>query len=122
MALYVKGKVSTTYAVLGLGYGGGIVPACHSELRRGGRACLPPARHRSRLPARASQWQAGSGEFPILRNSGVRICPHFSESRNPEAGLRKSETGTRTRAGGESSAGRDIFTAMEFIGCCVFLD
>ncbi len=29
MALYVKGKVSTTYAVLGLGYGGGIVPACH---------------------------------------------------------------------------------------------
>ena len=30
---------------------------------------MMPARHRSRLPARASQWQAGSGEFP---NSGFR--------------------------------------------------
>ena len=33
-------------------------------------------------------------------------CPHFSESRNPEAGLRKSETGTRKRAGIELSKSR----------------
>jgi hypothetical protein len=37
-----------------------------------------------------------------IRNPVTRVsdspefrCPHFSESRNPEAGLRKSETGTR---------------------------
>ncbi len=75
VALYVKGKMSTTYAFLGLGYGA--------------RACArpPPARHRSRSgeaggPAR----NASQREFPILRNSGVRICPH--------SGLRKPELGS----------------------------
>ena len=41
-----------------------------------------PARHRSR-----------SGEFPILRNSGVRICPH-SGLRKPDFGNRKPELGS----------------------------
>jgi hypothetical protein len=34
-----------------------IVPASHYS-----KISAVPARHRSRLPARASQWQAGSGE------------------------------------------------------------
>ncbi len=37
-------------------------------------------------------------------------CPHFSESRNPEAGLWKSETGTRKRAGLLVSARPDAMT------------
>jgi len=57
------------------------VPARHSELRRGGRAYPPPARN------------ASQREFPILRNSGVRIFPNPG-TRRPDFGNRKPELGS----------------------------
>ena len=79
------------------------------------KACPPPAR---------SCLAVAGGSLSLRRvsDSPEFRCPHFSESRNPEAGLRKSETGTRKRAGRMSRAGRHIFITMGFIGYCVFFD
>ena len=45
------------------------------------------------LPATCPPSASPSGEFPILRNSGVRIYPHLSVFRTSETGNRNSEAG-----------------------------
>ncbi len=60
--------------------------------------CLAPARHRSR-----SGEAGGSRALRRVSDSPEFRCPHLSAFRTSETELRKSETGTRKRAGAKRS-------------------
>ena len=69
------------------------------------RSPIVPAFHCSNIPIVPARHRSRSGEFPILRNSGVRI---------PDFGIRKPELGSgRERSELSSSIGNPIFKPIK---------